>query len=247
MKWVYRIFLIAIGTVTVCALTVITTGFVVNAYVQSLLSSMNMKWEGQPTSLTSMMKTGFQGTDLSSDSGQESGSSTSTSSNPSPSPSDSQADNDDVQTQSSSPTPSEGTTGLTSASPDPDSPTLSETQDEQTIQNGQDDGTSGGQASGTPDGALPVMGTGTEEEQSEGEALVVSPDELQTKKDQISDQEKNEVFAMLMKKLPQDEMQKITIAMEGGLTESELIQIEQILSKYLDKNDYAKMMDILSP
>jgi hypothetical protein len=48
-----------------------------------------------------------------------------------------------------------------------------------------------------------------------------------------------------MTKLPQEEMQKLTVAMEDGLTETEMIEIEQILSKYLDKAEYTKMMNIL--
>ncbi|MMZ69321.1 hypothetical protein D1872_321400 [compost metagenome] len=50
---------------------------------------------------------------------------------------------------------------------------------------------------------------------------------------------------MLMAKLPQEEMQRITELMEDGLTEKELIEIEQILSKHLNKTEYAKIMDLL--
>ncbi|GJM81411.1 hypothetical protein HMSSN139_39070 [Paenibacillus sp. HMSSN-139] len=48
-----------------------------------------------------------------------------------------------------------------------------------------------------------------------------------------------------MKKLPQEDMQILTVALEGGLTETEMINIEQILSKHLDKTEYAKVMELL--
>lgn len=48
-----------------------------------------------------------------------------------------------------------------------------------------------------------------------------------------------------MNKLPPEEMQKISAAMEGGLTEQELQDIQQVLAKYLTKEEYNKLMDLL--
>lgn len=88
--------------------------------------------------------------------------------------------------------------------------------------------------------------SGSQEALGQDQQVVVTPDEMVAKKDELSDKDKEEVFAILMSKLPQAEMQKMTEAMEEGLTESEMIEIEQILSKYLDKTEYSKMMKILN-
>ncbi|MNW70434.1 hypothetical protein P9222_05540 [Paenibacillus amylolyticus] len=48
-----------------------------------------------------------------------------------------------------------------------------------------------------------------------------------------------------MNKLPQKEMQQISGAMEGGLTEQELREIEQVISKYLTSEEYDNLMEVL--
>lgn len=48
-----------------------------------------------------------------------------------------------------------------------------------------------------------------------------------------------------MNKLPQKEMQQISGAMEGGLTEQELRDIEQVISKYLTSEEYDNLMEVL--
>lgn len=50
---------------------------------------------------------------------------------------------------------------------------------------------------------------------------------------------------MLMNKLPQSEMQKISEAMEDGLTAAELADIEQGISKYLNAEEFDKLITML--
>ncbi|MNE72197.1 hypothetical protein D3C80_1681180 [compost metagenome] len=101
-------------------------------------------------------------------------------------------------------------------------------------------GISSGSSSGTAGAGSDAAGQITQQDQ-----VLVTPDELVAKKDEMADKDKEEVFKILMAKLPQEEMQKLTAAMEDGLTETEMIEIEQILSKYLDKSEYAKMIKLL--
>lgn len=264
MKWVYRILAVVLGTLLVSALTVLTTGFVVNTYVQSLLASMNIKWEGQPSGLTSLIRTGMGGSaEKTFASGQGSGSADLSAS-----------DND--QPDSSADIAGTDVTANTQPLPFGDSEYENQGANNQTAGGGaegeadgqhepalQDNGTGTGKADGSaagssggdpaPEDALPVMGGTTDAGSSSGAGVgsggsdqtVISPDELQAHKDDIPSSEKEEVFSMLMNKLPEEEMQKISAAMEGGLTEKELIDVQQILSKYLSKDDYAKMLSIL--
>lgn len=53
LKWLLKLCLSAI---LVSFLTIMTTGFVVNAYIQSLLASFNIQLEGQPFGLSTMMQ-----------------------------------------------------------------------------------------------------------------------------------------------------------------------------------------------
>lgn len=77
--------------------------------------------------------------------------------------------------------------------------------------------------------------------------LVMSPEDMVAFKDTIPDEEKTEVFDLLMKKIPTNEMQNISSAMEGGITEQELQDMEQVIAKYLTEEEYKQLMAILTP
>ncbi len=245
MRWIYRIVMAVLAAILVSALTLLTTGFVVNAYVQSLLGSLNIKWEGQPSSFTSLVRAGFGGS-----SGQSGAKKTDDQGQAGQDPSTADAGAGDDAS-------SGAVADIGGGSGGEDKPADQDEQDNggSGATSGTDrtdgtDGTEDVQGSAAPEDALPVMGgtSSTSGEAGAGstEEPVVTPDELAAKKDDMSQQEKEEVFSMLMNKLPEEEMQKISAAMEGGLTESELIDIQQILSKYLNKDDYSKMIGILN-
>ncbi|MOA63055.1 hypothetical protein D3C78_1886510 [compost metagenome] len=61
----------------------------------------------------------------------------------------------------------------------------------------------------------------------------------------MSQADKDQIFSLLMLKLPQEALQSISFLMEEGLTEAELIQIQQLLAQYLDTEEYDSMMEIL--
>ena len=210
MKWIGWLLKLSITIVMVSLLTVLTTGYVVNHYIGSLLSSYNIPVASQAPSVVGIFK---EMLGLGADSGGKTGNG---------------AVDDSV---------GKSNIGV-DASSDPSKGTLDQNKD-----NGKS--TSGDTKQDIPDDALPVMGgISSGDSQQEGQ-VIVSPDDLVAKKDGIASTEKEEVFTMLMSKLPEEEMRKLTDAMEGGLTESEIFDIEQILSKYLDKEEYSKMMEIL--
>lgn len=242
MKWVAWLLKLSITVVMVSVLTVATTGYVVNWYIQSLLGSYNIPLEVQSPNLGSMMKgmLGFGG--------QGTGSKN---------PGSRKVDETDHKNMNAS--ANTGTDGNSAGNSNGDRAGSGSENSEGGVSNGNEsdrpdeDGVNTGE--GIPEDALPVMGgmaSGQSQQQSQQDALgnqdqavVISPDDLLAKKDELPDQQKEEIFNILMSKLPEEEMQKMTAAMEGGLTESEMIEIQQILSKHLDKEQYAKVMDLL--
>lgn len=245
MKWLGWILKLCITIVAVSLLTVATTGYIVNSYIQTLLSSYNLPLTGQAPGFGGIVKgmLGFGGVAGRAD----------------------QAEGDAVPEDSGTVKTGTAETGTgDTASGDAGS---GKTEDELADTSGD------GENSGTPKGATtetngnPASGTGTDANGTEadasedalpvmggmsgGEALgedqqvVVTPDDLVAKKEELPDKQKEEIFAILMKKLPQEDMQILTVALEGGLTETEMINIEQILSKHLDKTEYAKVMELL--
>ncbi|WII37608.1 spore coat protein [Paenibacillus thiaminolyticus] len=95
------------------------------------------------------------------------------------------------------------------------------------------------------DGALPVMGGISSAEAAERERVVISPDALTRNKEEIPASGKEQLFAALMKKLPQEEMQRLSTLMEDGLTAAELTEAEQILAKYLNDEEYGQILEWL--
>ncbi|MEK5478796.1 hypothetical protein NYE70_17950 [Paenibacillus sp. FSL R5-0407] len=267
MKWIGWLAKLVITVVTVSMLTVMTTGYVVNTYIQSLLGSYNLPIAGKAPTLGGMMKGMFGfggddkdkkeaeggGTDVTSGIGDTDGTSATGGTGGSRGMDDSEGGSGRAGTGANGANNgtsgfeagkgSEGTDGSTGVAGIPDGG--QKDADAQT-------GGSGGEEA--PEDALSVMGgissnsgsSGSQEALGQDQQVVVTPDEMVAKKDELSDKDKEEVFAILMSKLPQAEMQKMTEAMEEGLTESEMIEIEQILSKYLDKTEYSKMMKILN-
>lgn len=80
---------------------------------------------------------------------------------------------------------------------------------------------------------------------SEGAELALTPDEMLDVKQEMNQEDKDHIFSLLMLKLPQEALQNISFLMEDGLTESELIQIQQLLAQHLDTEEYDSMMEIL--
>ncbi|MHA6481632.1 hypothetical protein ACX1C1_06985 [Paenibacillus sp. strain BS8-2] len=80
---------------------------------------------------------------------------------------------------------------------------------------------------------------------TDGTETALSTDELTETKDKMSDEDKNKLFDLLLTKLPQEQLQQISLYMEEGLTEREVTNIEQIMAQYLDTQEYESMMDIL--
>lgn len=109
-----------------------------------------------------------------------------------------------------------------------------------------------------PDGAVPVMGSSSQEQAGTkkdapasaatavgGERLVMTPGDIAKKKESLSEADKQQIFTMLMNKLPAEDIQKISAAMEGGLTETELQEIQQIIAKRMTSEEYTKLMKLI--
>lgn len=79
-----------------------------------------------------------------------------------------------------------------------------------------------------------------------GSGVVLSAEEIMERKDQLSDETKQEILALLVDKLPEEEMQQLTALLEGGLTAEELQEMETALKSYLDGNEYANLLHMIN-
>ena len=79
----------------------------------------------------------------------------------------------------------------------------------------------------------------------EGTETAITTDDLSEIKSQMSEADKEQLFGMLMGKLPQEAWQTISGYMENGLTDEELTLVEQLMAQHLDKEQYEQMLGIL--
>jgi hypothetical protein len=101
-------------------------------------------------------------------------------------------------------------------------------------------GSGAGGAGGASGGSGSVNGNG-----ADGTETAMTSEELTEVKQQMSSEDKEKLFALLMSKLPQETWQTISEYVENGLTEQELTDIQQIMAQHLDKQEYEQMMSIL--
>jgi hypothetical protein len=80
-----------------------------------------------------------------------------------------------------------------------------------------------------------------------GGKVVVSGEEFTKKKEQLSNEDKNQIFKLLLTRVPQAEIQQISRMMEDGITASELTGIEQLLQNYLKPEEYSQLLSMIKP
>ncbi|MCU6711023.1 hypothetical protein M6D81_20205 [Paenibacillus sp. J5C_2022] len=79
----------------------------------------------------------------------------------------------------------------------------------------------------------------------EGTETALTTEELENVKNAISEEDKFRLFEILSTKLPQETWQIISNYVEEGLSEEELLSIQQLMAQHLDKEEYDEMMEIL--
>jgi hypothetical protein len=206
MKFIGWLSKVILSVLLISTLTVFTTGWVVNAYIKTMLASYNIQLPGESFGLGTMLQ-GMIGVTA--------------------------KDTEVVKEVKE----------VTEKEEDPSEPDVDQVPSDEEA----------------PADALPVMGESYTEEAADAEQqeqqeqlgqdqkVAVTVDEMARKKDDLIASDKEEIFNILMTKVPQEQIQEITVAMENGLTEQELKQVENTLSEYLNKDEYAKLITLLKP
>ncbi|URN95903.1 MAG: hypothetical protein NAG76_06560 [Candidatus Pristimantibacillus lignocellulolyticus] len=75
--------------------------------------------------------------------------------------------------------------------------------------------------------------------------VAMTPEEIAAAKDTVSVEDKDRMLELLMTKLPADSWQTFSTYLEDGLTDQELIDIQQIMAQHLNDAEYEELMIIL--
>lgn len=98
-----------------------------------------------------------------------------------------------------------------------------------------------------PIDALPVWGQGQAGGQQEGlDALVLTSEEFIRIRDEMSDDDKMQIFTLLASRIPQEELLQFSTWIENGLTFAELGAIESVVSQYLSEEEQNDLYAILA-
>lgn len=247
-SWVGRA--IAVGLIA-SFLSIWTTGYIVNSYVETLLKQYNLPLEVQPFALSGVWGKLWgadpvdQGTSVARGDATEGGWSAGAGIG------DEKSDlasvgksNDDDSTAIGESDGSGGTTDATGGAAEGSTGTKGaanggETEEEPTGEplaidafGQEEEGAITGSGSGTGPKAE-AGGTGAGTEQISGAS------------GQLSGAERDELFDLLATKLPQQAWQSISEYMENGLTDQEVTNIQQIVAQYLSEEQYKTFMSIL--
>ncbi len=77
-------------------------------------------------------------------------------------------------------------------------------------------------------------------------SIVITADEFNEKRKNLSDEDKMAIFAIMMNKLPQAELQRLSEWLEDGITDEELTQVEEVINAYLEEDDIDRLLSILN-
>jgi hypothetical protein len=75
--------------------------------------------------------------------------------------------------------------------------------------------------------------------------LVMSTEEFAKKKDLLTSEDKMNIFSLVVSKLSQEEVQRLSTLLEDGITAEELKEVDLILQNKLKKEEYQQLLKIL--
>ncbi|KAA9005157.1 hypothetical protein F4V43_08800 [Paenibacillus spiritus] len=232
MKIAGRVLTVCLIAVLASTLSILTAGVVVNAYVRSALSSLDIELDTPAPGIGGLLRT-LAGAEPKPAAKKDTAAGKTSASGAdsifpaaaaSPSPAGAGADTVPAATADAEGAPADALPVMGAVNAD----------------TGEASGAADGEGSGASGQAEPgSAGSGDRQ-------LVMTPENLQEMKSGIPSGEKVSIFNILMKKVPQAEMQRISAAMEGGLTAAELEQIQTVIRKYVTAEEYDQLMKLIS-
>ncbi|WP_168123302.1 hypothetical protein [Paenibacillus sp. HB172176] len=244
LTWLAK--LIAAGLI-ISFLSIWTTGYIVTSYVESILKQFELPVEVPPIAMSGVWGKLWGSEPLLVDEGGATASETAGLDDAGETDQD-EAESEGLSVDSGSDNsshPSDSSQEDSSVSEDEGMPNATEVfgnVDDGPIT---DMGASGGSAAGS---GQDLDGTGSDEGSVDGAIgteVAITEEGVTDAKEKMSDEDKSKLLELLMTELPQETWQQISSYMEDGLTDDELLDVQQLMAQYLDEGQYNEMMGIL--
>lgn|GEM_PF-1021302 len=223
--WIARI----VATVVLAALlSVWTTGYVVSSYVQALLKQYEIPMEVEPVALSDVWGM-LWGTDSKENTSAVADTNTGSSNQQEQLP---QSIDDARELDEESTNGALGNENENSVNGENINAEDSENIEDSTDQQQADD-----QWEQDAEEALAPIENGSEP--------TITPEDIDASKDMLSEEDKERMFYLLMSNLPTDSMQLFSTYIEDGLTDQELLEVQQVMAQHLSKEEYEELTEIL--
>ncbi|MEW9699593.1 hypothetical protein [Paenibacillus sp. SI8] len=222
MQWLSKI---VIGTVLITSISVFTTWYVVNMYVEDIFRQFHIPAMGNKVQFTEFAARLAE--ELNIVKPRDGGKQAATAQNQISSPADQPA---------VSPSASPNGNKMSPADPQRGNPPSTDAADS--------DAKAGANADAKDD-SVAVMGRARAETDVQKKDLVLSTEDFAKRKEALSSDDKMKMFSLVVSKLPQSEVQHLSVLFEDGITASELKEVDQTLKKYLNEQEYNQLMEII--
>ncbi|SDO53237.1 hypothetical protein SAMN04487897_11641 [Paenibacillus sp. yr247] len=217
MKLITWLSKIVIGTVLITSITMFTTWYVVNMYVEDIFRQYQIPALGKKIQFSEFAArlAGELNIVMRRDGGNQAA---------------------QVQT----PTPSKPV-----PNPSPSGSLPNRGSNDQLPTGGMRSDTGADTSQGVKDDAVAVMGRSQSDANEQKKELVMSTEDFAKKKEALSSDDKMKIFSLVVAKLPQSEVQHLSVLLENGITTDELKQVNDTLKKYLSDKELKQLTDIL--
>lgn len=234
MKWIGWLAKWAAGAVLASALSVLTTCWMVESYVNALLERWNLGGAAPELAVGELVSSFLPGNDR-----KAAGSAPKADAPAAAGESPADAENRG-EAGTGAPRQANGAGGTV---PGGAAPSAKRTPAEETAPPpGAADAGTGPRTGESTDvsGAIPVFGRAALQS-----GLVMSAEEFNEKRKSLSDSDKAEIFTMLYNHVPQEELQRLSGLVEDGITAEEARQIADVMEGYLEPADMERLLTIL--
>jgi hypothetical protein len=232
-KWVSWVVKLGATALLLSFLCIWTTGYIVNSYMETVIKQLELPIETQPFALSGVWGKLW---------GAQESPEAALVDKPVSKAEDAQTDTD-----SDSDSDSDNDT-LQSSEANKQNESVEQNQDNQK-ESSNGSGEQNGEPSPSPEpnkdvGAIAAENIEDAENNEDTDTIPVLGDQI--KLPQLTDEERQELYAMVVSKLNAEQMKQLSESLQDGLTAEELVKLQSMLKSALSESEYSQMMALLN-
>lgn len=228
-KWISWVARMGATALLLSFLCIWTTGYIVNSYMETVIKQLDLPIQTQPFALSGLWGTLWGA--------EKAPKSEAVVNNTDDDTSNEKIAGEDSDKQVKDQSSQEPSASVTSQAPE-DDVTAEDSVDEDSV--------FGNNTSGEPNQSPEPGSEASADPEAEDGEVVTEPALGGTiKMGQLTDTERQALYAMVVSKLNQDQLKLLSDSLQGGLTAEELVQVQEMLKNALTDEEYTQMIELL--